>query len=95
MCCASPFKHKIYKSLEIRALEPLLRPPKTTTNWSIITAVCANRGSKCFLIFLPAEDPWIFKPGDNSNQIYRKVSKIQTSDKDSFGIWLDCDDFAG
>jgi len=50
----------------------------------MITAVCASRGSKDFLIFLPAVDPCIYSGGSIFCQVSLNVSKIQTSDKGCF-----------
>ncbi len=71
-------------SLEIREFFWLLSPPNTMTYESIITAVWASRGSKNFLIFLPAVEPWICKCGSSFSHVDLKVSKIQTSDNGSF-----------
>ena len=61
----------------------LLNPPKMTMNWSNETAEWARRGSNCFLIFLPALEPYISSLGKISNHLDRKVSNTHTSERGS------------
>ena len=75
----TPLRHSTYKSLLMRLLVILFKPPKSTTNWSSTTAECAMRLSNCFLIRLPAPEPWMYRGGFNSNHRLRCESKIQTS----------------